>query len=56
MNGTEAGWLLGLEALADAFLAAILGVVWTFARKILKALDQRIERRQDGVGVPPKLP
>jgi hypothetical protein len=45
MNGAEADWLLGLEALADAFLAAILGVVWLFASKILKALNQRVERR-----------
>lgn len=45
MTGAEADWLLGLEALADAFLAAILGVVWMFASKILKALNQRVERR-----------
>jgi hypothetical protein len=45
MNATEAGWLLGLYAFGDALLAAIAGVVFTFARKILRALDQRIEQR-----------
>jgi hypothetical protein len=52
MNGNEASWFLALEGLGDALLAAVLGVVWTSARNILKSLDERIEARQKSARKP----